>query len=198
MGIFDIFKPKAPPPPEPQKPLLLFAEMDLVKTRGCLGELHRRSVVFDYFRQTNISFEEAIELYYNSPDRFFKWSVSIEPITLQRVKKTYQVFGDGVLLGEVSQSRYSDYSVRLLDALLYINKVDHLRCEIKDTEYFYLTEEEYRELVVADPYNRGFPAWSANINPKIKLLVYFEDGVVDLSQYGTEPSFPDPKDFEEE
>lgn len=193
MGLFK----KKPKPPEEKKPLLLFAEMDLHRTGGCRRDLHRRAVVFDYERQVNISFEEAIELYYNSPDRFFKWSVSIEPITLQRVKKTYQVFGDGVLLGEVNQSRYDNSSVRLLDALLYVGKVDHLRCEIKDTEYFYLTEEEYTELVVADPYNRGFPKWSADTSPKIKLFVYFEDGAVDLSQYGTELSIPDPEDFKE-
>ena len=198
MGILNLFRQKPTvEPPKEKRPKLLFAETNLHRTGGCLRDLHRRAVVFDYERQINISFEEAVALYYGSPDRFFKWSFSVGSVSLERIAKTYNVYGDGLLLGEVEYSRYNDNSVRLLDALTYIGKVERLRCEIKDTEYFYLTEDEYNELVTSDPYNRGFPEWSANTKPKIDLFVYFEDGVVDLSQYGTEPSLPDPDDFME-
>lgn len=195
--MFEFLKPK-PRPPEEKKPLLLFAEMDLHRTGGCRRDLHRRAVVFDYERQLNISFEEAIALYYGSPDRFFKWSFQVGSVSLERIAKTYQVYGDGLLLGEVEYSRYNDSSVRLLDALTYIGKIERLRCEVKDAEYFYLTEDEYHELVASDPYNRGFPKWAADAKPKIKLFVYFEDGVVDLSEYNTEVGSLDPDDYMEE
>jgi len=200
MGFFDFFKNESTSqrqtssiPVPPKQPLILFAEMPLEHTSRCRFELRLRANV--EYNGTVIGFLDAVQLYYQSPDIYFPWSFSVQDISLQRTNSTYEVYGDGLLLGTVLYSKYNDNYVRMLDDLIYINKIHHCRCEINDCKYFYLNEEEYNKYVQSDPFNRGFPSWAVDRSPSIKLFVYFEDGSIDLKDYGTSFNFPQPEDY---
>ena len=174
-----------------RKPLLLFAEMKLEHTSKCFAELRRNALITDSNGHL-LSYFEAISVYYSRPEGALPWTFQIKDIELVREDKTYKVIGDGIVLGCVSYSKYDDSSVRMLDELIYIDKIDHLKVEIKGTSYFFLTEEEYSRYVAADPFQRGFPSWAHDVRPDITLFVYFEDGVIDLARFNTGYEFPDP------
>ncbi len=200
MGFFDFFKSRSVDqrqmdniPAPPKQPLILFAEMPLEHTSRCRSDLRLRANV--EYNGAIIGFLDAIQIYYQSPDIYFPWSFSVQDISLQRTNSTYEVYGDGLMLGTVLYSKYNDSYVRMLDDLIYINKIHHCRCEINDCKYFYLNEEEYKRYVQSDPFNRGFPSWAADRSPSIKFFVYFEDGVINLEDYGTNFDFPQPEDY---
>lgn len=199
MFFSNLFKSKHKPQPsaaEPvlSSPLIVYAEMELEHTRKGRIELHKKAKVTD--QSGNVfDFFEAIEKYYNSPDAYYSWTFPITDIQISRAKTTYDVYGDGILLGQVFCSRYNDSYVRMLDDLILINKIDHFRIDAKDGRYFHLTKAEYEQYVHFDPYNRGYPHWADDKVPKIKLYVYFEDGILNYEEYGTKFSLPDPDEL---
>lgn len=201
MGLFDLFNsnkrsdgssPEVPVSPPPEPPLL-YAEIPLEHTHRCADHIFEFAKIEIDGR--NVGIDEAVELYYSSPDRIFVWSFETDDLSFTPYKKTYVVSSRGYELGEVSYSKYNPHHVEMINRLLNNNAIVKSKAIMKRSKWFALSEDEYKQYVKDDPYNRGWAAWAGG-SPEINIYLYFKKGSVSLEGVSAQYDMPLPEDFD--
>lgn len=181
MGLFGFGKKKKAEKKSTSKApyqRMTYMEAQVDATKICKNSILQFAEIKDGDRI--VPLKEAIERCYADPKLFLPWSFHVQNVQLEKSEKGFDVFGDGVKLGEIHRNSFEGSDYYYISQLFEMDKIDRLEAVIKtSSNYFALNKEQYKAMVKSDPHGRGTPPWMEN-NPKVKLKVFFDPKIFGL------------------